>query len=332
MTFTKKSKLALGLIASLGVASFFGCSSALESDTLPGEVTISGLAQVQQAKPSDPPATLVETDWLIETGFSYDKPFIVVNFFDGATGNLLFSSEGDPEPFGYTYTPATGAGSFTGDNYQGTFTARSDGVTMDVTINDIGTFVAALIDAKRGNMDGTVWETEATPRDIYSSLDFEGDVIQTVFGDGTFPEYELLFYDGVSAGLTEDMGLFYLDYDASGVLTVVFPKFYNYHPAPVVFTPSDEVLDSLENTVWFASGISETATFTDRGQAVFSGSAWADTVPYVYDGKQAGGAGNRPYTRGEPGSFRVAEVGKDQFTLTFFNWLNSGNMVTFAKQ
>lgn len=282
--------------------------------------------------------SLAGTDWINMEPLSGQPLYVVTNFVTNptgrvaGTGNFLQNDLDSPVAFEYSYDPNTGTGAIDAIDYDpGTFTVSPDGTTMDITMPEYpSTFTAILLDATLSTMNGTVWNT-ITPRGIYSSLDFEEDSIQAVFGDGTFPEYGLLFYDGVSAGLTQAMGIFYLDYNEDNVLTVNFPNFYHYHPDPVVYTPSEEVRASLNGTVWAAKTINETVTF-ETSEAAFAGNVKV-TVPYVYNGKQAGGAGDRPYTKSEPGSFIVQDNGPgNPQSVMFFNWLNSNETLTFYKQ
>jgi hypothetical protein len=315
---TKKLNLLARVLVPLFVAaSFFGCSSALESGLLPGGAGIDGLsASFQQA----PPPTLAGTDWLIDTELGEEPYFIVVNFNDEDDGVLL-GSDISVTTFSYTYETSDGTGTIT--TLVGTGNFKVDDAIMSIEIPGLQMFPADLIVPTLTTMTGFVGYGE-TPRFPYNTVDFESGITQTAgyvpgrvrttFGDGTYPIYDLIYYDGVSAGLIEDMGLFYLAYDSSNVITVVFPDFYRYHMGqPVVYTPSDVILPSLEGSIWGTSTGSDTVRFSE-GTAYFTGDHIFST-PYFYDGYQAGEADNAGGSSGL-GSFRILDT--SPLTLRFY--------------
>jgi hypothetical protein len=312
MAFMKKIKIARVLVFALAAASFWGCSSALESDPLPGEAAINGLSASVQGVTQ--PASLEKTDWFGPTDLGKEPYYVVLNFGENFNGNIL-GSDLTLTTFTYTYDSDDGTGTIT--TILGTEDFETDGTAMKATIPGGITVDASLIVPTLDKMTDTVWDT-ITPRNIYSSLDFEAATVQTTFGDGTFPLYGLLYYDGVSAGLIEDMGLFYLAYNEDDILTVVFPDFYRYHMGQdVVYTPSALYLASLNGTVWRAtSGISEVLTFTTTG-ASFDGDDTFNAT-YVYNGKQAGGATNGA------GSFLV--IPGNPNTLRFYSFGTHGQI------
>ena len=180
---TKKLNLLARVLLPLFVAaSFFGCSSALESGLLQGEAIIDGLsASFQQA----PPPALANTDWLMDKGASADPRYVVINFSDCGVGKLLDSNGDDTDfTYDYAYDPQTGKGTITVGSVTWSFTV-TDGV-MTVTIPNEGTFTANLLEARLSTITGYVGDT-ITPRQIYSSIDFEADcvTVQMTFGDGT---------------------------------------------------------------------------------------------------------------------------------------------------
>jgi hypothetical protein len=332
---TKKLNLLVRVIVPLlAVASFFGCSSALESDISGGAGT-GGLAASVQKLSVAQPASLAGTDWGGDTS-AFGKPpyYVVANFSNAVDGNFLETNTTAPTPFEYTYNPSNGTGTIDDGTNTGKFTINSAGTSMviDMPGRYPAAFTVTLISPKQADMTGTVWNT-ITPRDIYSSIDFETKTVQTTFGDGTFPLYDLLYYDGVSAGLIQTLGLFYLRYNEKHVLTVVFPAFYNFHMGvDVVYTPSEEVRASIENTVWYSSDIDETVTFSG-GRAFFDGNADEFDAPYVYNGYQAGGAGGPSGSTDYAGSFIVEDHGLGNAqSITFYNYMNRNNAVTFYKQ
>lgn len=310
---TKKLNLLARVIVPLFVAaSFFGCSSALESGLLPGGAVIDGLsASFQQAAP---PA-LANTDWLMDKGSGADPRYIVINFIDNDDGKLL-DNNGDITNFtyAYTYDPQTGKGTITVSGVTWTFTV-TDGV-MSIVIPNEGTFPATLIEVRLTTITGFVGNGP-TPRYDYSSIDFETDgvTVQMTFADGTYPFYELVYYDGVSAGIIDTLGLFYLDYSNNGTASVIFPDFYGYHMGQnVVYTTSAEILPSLEGSIWGTSTGSDTVRFSG-GRAYFTGGYIFDTA-YFYDGYQAGGA----YGAGGSdtlGSFRILDT-TSPLTMRFY--------------
>jgi hypothetical protein len=308
---TKKLNLLARVIVPLFLAaSFFGCSSALESGLLPGGAGIDGLsASFQQATP---PA-LANTDWLIDNGEGADPRYIVINFSDCGVGKLL-DNNGTITDFEYTYDPETGEGAITGDGVDWTFTV-TDGV-MTITTSDEEEFTANLIEVRLSTITGFVGNGP-TPRYDYSSIDFETDgvTVQMTFADGTYPPYKLITYDGVSAGFIDTLGLFYLRLE-DNVTKVVFPDFYGYHMGQdVVYTPSAQIFSSLEGSIWGTSTGSDTVRFS-AGRAYFTGGYIFDTA-YFYDGYQAGGA----YGAGGSdtlGSFRIIDNCVDPVTMRFY--------------
>jgi hypothetical protein len=333
LNIQKHKLIARVIVPLLAVASFFGCSSALEGDIPGGAGTGGPAASVQ--KVSAYPASLAGTDWggAPDVTPPAEPRYVVLSFTAGSgtpesgTGVLLLSSSDDPDDFGYDYDASSGNGViYTATYGDGKFSIDVNTNVMTFILPDLAAqdYYLNLIVPRLPSINGTVWNT-ITPRNIYSSIDFETDTVQTTFGDGTFPLYDLLFYDGISAGLIRTMGLFYLDYNSDGVLTVVFPDFYRYHMGvPVIYTPSENVLSSVDGTVWATKNADETVTFTG-GYAVFKG---ADnfTAPYLYNDKQAGAAGVPPGTVNDAGSFLVAANGSgNPLTLTFFNYKSRAN-------
>ncbi|MDR1176213.1 MAG: hypothetical protein LBK83_12185 [Treponema sp.] len=307
-------------IPALALAFVMGCSQGFESDTLSGGGLAGGFSASVQ-KGVEQPADLAGTDWLITTGIGMEPYFIVVNFSDDENGNLL-GSDISRTTFSYTYEPNDGTGEITTLVGTGDFEIDTSDV-MTITIPGYANqFTASLIVPTLDTMTGSVWNGP-TPRYSYNSLDFEDSAVQTTFGDGTYPLYNLIYYDGVSAGLIEDMGLFYLKFDSAGVLTVVFPDFYRYHMStPVVYTPSAPLLKSLNGTVWSATGsIKETVTFTADG-ADFSGDD-PFNAKYVYNERQAGGVSNGA------GSFRI--LAGSTLSIEFYNFRGQGDVI-FTQQ
>jgi hypothetical protein len=271
----------------LALAFVFGCEQGFEGEGPSNGISVNGAALSVKSGVTIP-ATLEGTDWLINTDLGAEPYYIVVNFSDDANGNLLGS---DISRTTFTYDYENGSGTITTLVGTGRITAISDDeLTIDIP-GLSGLFTANLIVPTLDTMTDSVWNGE-TPRYTYASIDFEAnDTVQTTFADGTYPVYNLIFYDGVSAGLIEDMGLFYLRYDENDVLTVVFPDFYRYHMGQdVIYYPSALLLKSLNGTVWTTDGGKETVTFTADG-ADFAGT---DTfnAKYVYNNRQAGGVSN----------------------------------------
>jgi hypothetical protein len=301
----------------ISMALFAGCAQGFEGDALSGAQ--SGRSVLA------PPATLVNTDWYYEdSSGSY-----VLGFRNNGAGNRL-NSNISQTAFTYTYASGTGTIIIGGSTWDITV----DGNDMEID-DGTETLEATELTAQDDDLTGFVGNT-ITPAKIYSSIDFvdgsagEDGTAQMVFGDGTFPTYTVIFYDGVSAGLIERLGLFYLEDTGSGNYNVVFPYFYTYHSTPVIYEPSAEVLATLVNTTWSAQGITEKVVF-GVGTADFTGDYESANLPYVYDDRQSGAAGVYPLTQPYPGSFLVEGDEVSGYTMTFFNWLDKDTEVTFTK-
>jgi hypothetical protein len=324
MVITKKLNLMVRvLLPALIVAAFLtGCFSGVESDSLAGRTVENGRSvSVRQVEAY--PASLANTDWVSDEASSQPY-YIVLNFSTATIGNVLQNNSNTPVAIPYRYTASTGGGSISGTGWTGDFQIDPSGTTMTLTTAAGPVYTLTLIVPQRTDMTGFVGDT-ITPRNIYSSIDFEASrTVQTTFGDGTFPAYNLLYYDGVSAGIIDTLGLFYLSTNASGALTVVFPDFYRYHMGqPVIYATSSLVLASLAGTRWISTPSGATVVFTAT-QAIFSDPT-VGAISYVYNNYQAGGAGVVPGTVNDPGSFLVANSGSSSQTLTFFNYKSRAN-------
>jgi hypothetical protein len=146
------------------------------------------------------------------------------------------------------------------------------------------------------------------------------------FGDGTFPVYEILYYNGGSMGLIQNAGLFYLGQDTSGNNTVIFPDFYGYHTnQDVIYTASTQLLATIAGTNWKAEDDGQIMTFAGIGNSVtFSGGSLSLTTTYVYNGYQAGGINDGI------GSFEVDPDGTS-LSILFYNFNGSGTSKTFSR-
>jgi hypothetical protein len=341
----KKFNLARVLIPALVLASFFGCSNGLDGDALSGVPltaqdggALSGVLPAARSAGAAPeaaayPASLVNTRWLYNPVPAATEPRAAVVSFVDASHVVVIGSDISYTQYDYSYAPGTGSGSILlSGTVKSTFQIDSDGTLITITAGVyVFSFTADLLPAiTQPGLAGKV-VNGPTPRYPFNTIDFKtgaiGSLVQTTFGDGTFPAYQLVYYDGLGAGIIEKMGLFYLGPDSSGN-SVIFPDFYQYHmDEDVTYTLSAEVLGSLTGTTWTASDNS-TVTFKvnpahNTNYAVYSGSTLG--YPYVYNGKSAGGVGlGSPGVSTEGGSFEVDIDSSGKLSLKFYNFRNTG--------
>ena len=327
------------LVPAVILASLIGCSSALESDVLSASSLAALSASAQNVE--TPPPSLIATDWAGYTEPGAGDPvyasLVVLHFEDSSTVTVIKT---DLSRTIYAYDYINGGGEVIIDpDTSSYFNIDSAGNIMNLDDELFGVAVTLHLLPKLtlDQLTGTVWDT-ITPRQIYSSIDFEPGTypiignVQATFGDGTFPLYNLDYYDNVSAGIIESLGMFYLDYredcDGNDVIAVIFPNFYGYHMTQeVVYLPSRVVLKTLEETKWEAAD-GTTVTFSS-GEATFSDDS--EPHPYVYNGFEAGGVG-KPTDSPSPegGSFEITHTDTEPLKLNFYDFRASGANKVFT--
>jgi hypothetical protein len=329
----KKLLTRAGALASLLIlASLMGCFSGLESDSLgnalPRQITDPA------AEVFLPPPSLANTDWGGIPSGGATADFVALSFKGDGTVTAFTATPPGGTTYSYIYNAPNGVIYIGTPPGTDSFTIDNNTILHLVDTSIFGVTVDMKLLPKLTHQELLDFVGEGkTPRYDYSSIAFVPDppklgYAQMTFEDGTFPDYGLSEYDDVAIGIIDTLGLFYLDYNSAGAISVVFPNFYGYHPTdPVIYDPSPQIITTLAGTVWQDAN-SNTVSFDSAGNAVFRDLP-SQSFPYFYNGYRAGGVGlPTPTPTTDGGSFEI-DKGANTLELLFYNFRDTGSPNTF---